>query len=205
MRLPKLSLFFGKAARARMKREGEGTNSLLHRSILFRNLRGFVDILPRLFTGNRFGEGSDDEPPPHAWNAVYFSGGWRLMDCTWGAGRVNPHTREFEPILNEHFFMTDPDELIHTHFPHDEAEKNYQKWQLLEEPISLDRFNTMPLLTSMFFEYAMKLSADLEMPIVVQDEIDVKIRAWEMIRYKYKFFKRGRVRSILSCNILLSI
>ena len=115
------------------------------------------------------------------------------MDCTWGAGRVNPHTKEFEALLNEHFFMTDPDELIYTHFPYDEAEKNYSKWQLLNQPVTLDKFNTMPLLTSMFFEYAMKLSSDQEMPIIVNESVDIKIKAWEVIRYKYKFFHRGRV------------
>ena len=97
------------------------------------------------FAGVHFGEGND--PPPHAWNAVYFLGGWRLLDCTWGAGQVNPETKEYEKLANEHYFLTDPDELIFTHFPYDEAEASYEKWQLLKQPISLNIFNQMPLLT----------------------------------------------------------
>ena len=116
-----------------------------------------------------------------------------MVDCTWGAGRVNPHTKEFEQALIEHFFLAEPDELIYTHFPHNEAEKNYEKWQLLATPVTLDKFNSMPLLNSMFFEYALKLSSDLQMPILAQDSVDVKIKAWEVIRYKYKFFLRDKV------------
>ena len=53
-------------------------------------------------------------------NFIYFSTilGWRLVDCTWGAGRVNPRTKQFERNLNEHFFLADPEELIYTHFPY---------------------------------------------------------------------------------------
>ena len=73
-----------------------------------------------IIKGTHFGQGND--PPPHAWNAVYLRGGWRLVDCTWGAGQVNPETQVYEKVANEHFFLTDPDELIYTHFPYDEAE-----------------------------------------------------------------------------------
>ena len=111
------------------------------------------------FAGVHFGEGND--PPPHAWNAVYFLGGWRLLDCTWGAGQVNPETKEYEKLANEHYFLTDPDELIFTHFPYDEAEANYEKWQLLKQPISLNIFNQMPLLTRFvifYFKNSFKLA-----------------------------------------------
>ncbi len=111
-----------------------------------------------------------------------------MVDCTWGAGRVHPGTRTFEKAPNEFFFLTDPEELIYTHFPHDESEKNYQKWQLLSSPISLETFNDMPLLTSMFFEYSLKLSLDLQAPILTNSFVDIKMKAWEVIRYKYKFF-----------------
>ena len=57
----------------------------------------------------------------HAWNAVYLAGSWRLVDATWGSGSYNPTTHRFERRLNEHFFLTDPEELIYTHFPYDEV------------------------------------------------------------------------------------
>ena len=64
---------------------------------------------------------------------------------------------------------------------------------MLATPVTLDSFNSMPLLNSMFFEHALKLSSDLEMPILAQDSVDVKIKAWEVIRYKYKFFLKDKV------------
>jgi len=115
--------------------------------------------------------------------------------CTWGAGRVNPRTKQFERNLIEHFFLADPEELIYTHFPYNEAEKNYEKWQLVATSVTLDSFNSMPLLNSMFFEHSLKLSSDLEMPILAQDSVDVKIKAWEVIRYKYKFFLKDKPES----------
>ena len=71
-----------------------------------------------LFVGNAFvpGEGID-----HAWNAVFISGSWRLLDCTWGAGKTDALGQHFKKQLDEHFFITDPDELIYTHFPYDEV------------------------------------------------------------------------------------
>ena len=86
-----------------------------------------------------------------------------------------------------------------------EAEKKYEKWQLLATPVTLDSFNSMPLLNSMFFEHALKLSSDLEMPILAQDSVDVKIKAWEVIRYKYKFFLKDKVNiTSISFTFLLS-
>ena len=65
--------------------------------------------------------GAAEGDPPHAWNAVNVAGSWRLLDCTFGAGKTNPDGLEFQKQLNEHFFLTDPDEFIFTHFPSDEV------------------------------------------------------------------------------------
>ena len=63
----------------------------------------------------------------------------------------------------------------------------YEKWQLLKQPITLEMFNDMPLLTSMFFAYSLKLPRDLPMPIVTNENIDIKILGYEVIRYRYRF------------------
>ncbi len=100
-----------------------------------------------LVSGTHFepgGSHAGHQPADHAWNAVFFYGGWRLLDCTWGAGRYNPAENAgatdsrsgsssvgtggtFEKELNEHYFLTDPDEMIYTHFPYDEVEPNYSR------------------------------------------------------------------------------
>lgn len=73
---------------------------------------------------HQFSPGSD---VPHAWNAVFLFGSWRLVDVTWGSGFTD-HTGSFQRKLNEHFFLTDPEALIWTHFPYDELEANYERY-----------------------------------------------------------------------------
>jgi transglutaminase/protease-like cytokinesis protein 3 len=84
----------------------------------FSHLNVLELFLSDLFVGNGFvpGEGID-----HAWNAVFISGSWRLLDCTWGAGKTDAAGQHFKKQLDEHFFIADPDELIYTHFPYDEV------------------------------------------------------------------------------------
>jgi len=84
-----------------------------------------------------------------------------------------------------------------------QTEKNYSRWQLLAKPVSLRSFNDMPLLTSQFFDYSLRLAGDggatpvgaaAGRPIAVRnlgstsEPIDVAVWAWEPVRYKYKFF-----------------
>ena len=60
------------------------------------------------FVGREY-TGDAQSDPPHAWNSVYISGSWRLLDFTFGAGKTNPDGLEFQKQLNEHFFLS----LIH--------------------------------------------------------------------------------------------
>ena len=80
-------------------------------------------------------------PTNHAWNAVHVVGQWCLIDCTWGTGIVNDeghYIREFENF----YFLTDPDQLISTHFPYMEKNRKESKsWQLLQRPLTLQTFN----------------------------------------------------------------
>ena len=79
-------------------------------AILIKTKLNFFNI----FLGDYFEFGKGES---HAWNAVFVFGHWRLIDCTWGAGVDAQGYKEIE----EHFFLTDPDEMIFTHFPHDEV------------------------------------------------------------------------------------
>ena len=75
-----------------------------------------------------------------------------------------------------------------------QSEANYEKWQLLENPLSLDQFNSLPMLTSMFFEYSLALQPDLPSPIIVHENAAIVISAWEAVRYKFKFFPVNKVK-----------
>ena len=80
----------------------------------------FINFPFSIISGREY-TGAAKDDPPHAWNAVHVAGSWRLLDCTFGAGKTNPDGLEFQKQLNEHFFLTDPDEFIFTHYPFDEV------------------------------------------------------------------------------------
>ncbi|XP_061192154.1 kyphoscoliosis peptidase-like [Saccostrea echinata] len=97
------------------------------------------------------------QPTNHAWNAVHVIGQWCLVDCTLGAGHVNDdghYTREFE----NYYFLTDPDQLISTHFPYMGNNKKESKaWQLLQKPLTLQTFNKNVKRTIKSFQWGVDL------------------------------------------------
>ncbi|CDS40088.1 Transglutaminase [Echinococcus multilocularis] len=90
----------------------------------------------------------------HSWNAVLVDGTWHLVDCHWAARRLIVKRASVENvryILDTFYFLTNPSQLIYTHFPHD------KDWQLLHHPITLEEFETLPLVKSAFFKYNLSL------------------------------------------------
>ena len=117
-------------------------------------------------------------------------------------GHYNEALEEFTFSLNEHYFLTDPDEMQFSHFPflqvqpHDEyifgethfvpqGEPDYDRWQLVSKPITLQQFNLKPHLSPAFFELGMEIVGEVpSTPWIVQDQGVLKIKAWDVIRYK---------------------
>ena len=87
-------------------------------------------------------------------------------------------------MLNEHFFLTDPSDLLLTHFPYVDNDDGYDKWQLVEKPISLDEFSCKPHLSHTFFSLGLQLTEQVPTPLVVEDTAILKIKGWEVIHYK---------------------
>lgn len=50
---------------------------------------------------------------------------------------------------DDHYFLTDPREFIYEFFP------LQQEWQLLKNPISLQDFEELPFVRSLFFRYGL--------------------------------------------------
>jgi hypothetical protein len=108
------------------------------------------------------------------WNAVFVNGEWRLIDPFWAhtsisygqyrdqisvdeEGQITLSTElgdtkgEPRPV-NEFFFLCDPDKFIWTHFPDDE------QWQLLDEPITVERFQEQPYFREYYHEIGLSVS-----------------------------------------------
>ena len=71
-----------------------------------------------------------------------------------------------------------------THFPFVESDPEYSRWQLVEDPITLEEFNSGPHLSPAFFEHGLELVDDIPTPMVVEDSAILRIKSWEVIRYK---------------------
>ena len=116
------------------------------------------------------------------------------------AGHYNETLEEFTFSLNEHFFLTDPDEMQFSHFPFlqvaqsqnvftnfVQGEPDYDRWQLVAEPITLEEFNLKPHLSPAFFELGMEVVGEVPTtPWIIQDQGVLRIKAWDVIRYKVR-------------------
>ncbi|KAL5964338.1 Hillarin [Taenia solium] len=102
----------------------------------------------------------------HSWNAVLVDGTWHLVDCHWAARRLIVKRASVENvryILDTFYFLTNPSQLIYTHFPHD------KDWQLLHHPITLEEFEALPLVKSAFFKYNLSLVSHRTAVILFSD------------------------------------
>ena len=68
-----------------------------------------------------------------------------------------------------------------------QGEADYDRWQLVAKPITLDEFNLKPHLSPAFFELGMQIVGDVPAtPWFVQDQGVLRIKAWDVIRYKVR-------------------
>ena len=112
----------------------------------------------------------EDDRFRNTWTAVSIDGSWCFVNCNWGARHVKAgssrtkaeltgHKRtkrdsddfgHFSYECDEFYFITDPEDHIYQHFPDDPS------WQLLECPITLSEFISLPVVKSPFFNYSLK-------------------------------------------------
>lgn len=136
----------------------------LHSKIISGYAKG-ADYRP----GQKFQPGSNQ----HSWNAVYIYGTWCLIDAHWAARRIigkQATTEEFHYQLDEYFFLTEPAQLIFTHFPDD------PKWQLLERQVTLEEFENMPHMKPQFFKYGLEFVSHRTAVVYGRGEINIRLR-----------------------------
>lgn len=106
----------------------------------------------------------------HDWNAVRIDGQWALVDCTWGAGRVDEQGR-FRRRFCEHYFATPPELFIYDHLPSDE------RWQLLGSAVSRAEFAGRVWVQPAFFEHGLRLVSHEGRAIEADSYLAVRIWA----------------------------
>ncbi|OTF83220.1 Hillarin-like protein [Euroglyphus maynei] len=148
--------------------------------VLFKRLCSYVGLHCVVIKG--YSKSAGYQPGVHfedsrfrnSWNAVYVAGGWRFVQCNWGARHlvnakeVGARSSSSPPSLlpssnianksatdslryeyDDHYFLTDPKEFIYEFFP------LQPEWQLLRCPISLREFEELPFVRSLFFRYGL--------------------------------------------------
>lgn len=103
------------------------------------------------------------------WNAVCVDGDWRFVDALWGACDVkDPGDGRGRFPCDERFFLTDPKDLMVTHFAAS------PRWQLLDSPRLIETFEESACLKNRFFELGMQVLSHPLCEIIAQDgECDV--------------------------------
>uniref|UniRef100_A0A3B3ZBE3 Transglutaminase-like domain-containing protein n=1 Tax=Periophthalmus magnuspinnatus TaxID=409849 RepID=A0A3B3ZBE3_9GOBI len=118
--------------------------------------------------GYRQGQSLRGVKSDHLWNAVLLSGQWFLLDACWGAGRVDMENESFVKF-DDFYFLTEPEEFIHSHFPDEE------RWQLLDRPISIEEFERKVFKTSAFFTLGLRLMQPHQCHILTDGEANISL------------------------------
>ncbi|CAF1546304.1 unnamed protein product, partial [Adineta ricciae] len=133
----------------------------------------------------------------NTWNAVVIDGEWRFVQCNWGARHLvmskdkkqvdvappKPTREKIKYQYDEHYFLPDPEDFILEFFPYK------TEWQLLESPITLQQFEQLPFVRSLFFHY--HLSFVNQQHAVIQTDnrgaCDIKLRMPDSLKHRLAF------------------
>ncbi len=106
----------------------------------------------------------------HDWNVVKLDGAWHLLDCTWGAGRLDERLL-FVPRFTDHYFLTPPELFSYDHFPKE------ARWQLLAAPLTRAEFLKRATVKVAFFENGLRLTSHPHARIICDGDLTVKVGA----------------------------
>jgi hypothetical protein len=148
----------------------------------------------------------------NSWTAVYITGSWCFINCNWGARHVKGHQvkregqaedmQKFFYKCDEFYFVTDPEDHIYQHYPND------PKWQLLECPITLTEFITLPVVKSPFFNYGLRFSVHYDCIQYTQNGIVVlQLKIPNLLGFGYTFEAKDKTinSSRLEGRVMLRI
>ena len=151
----------------------------------------------------------EDNQFRNSWNAVYVASGWRFVQCNWGARHlvnakeipkhgVMSKTGKSDSLryeYDDHYFLTDPKEFIYEFYP------LQREWQLLKHPITLQEFEELAFVRSLFFSYALYFPEESDTKAVLYTDnsgattlrigIPTRLSPTLIFHYNLKFFDRS--------------
>ena len=125
---------------------------------LFKNMCSFMKVESNIISGHTkikvssIEEGELIKEIENDWNSILIDDNYYLIDTTMGAGEC--FTDYFEKTFSDLYFGTKPEIFIRWHFPED------NKWQLLSEPYTFEKFESMALLYPYFYLFFKTISPD---------------------------------------------
>ena len=126
--------------------------------------------------------GSSFKRPNHAWNYVKIEGQWKPIEVTWGAGNVV--NKQFVRCVQDNYFLPAPEQFNLNHLPED------PKWQLLDNPISLEKFENMVMLYNPYFFYQMKVDTPERGTLNLKGNFKIQFEAPEHLVFKIELKDR---------------
>lgn len=117
----------------------------------------------------------------NTWNVVLVLGDWWPVQCNWGARHLvlnkdsnhNIDQKKTDKIryqYDEHYFLTDPDEFIQEFWAKD------PQWQLLERSITLEEFEAMPFVRSVFFHFSLEFLEPMKAVLYADTKGGVQVK-----------------------------
>jgi hypothetical protein len=144
-------------------------------AVLFKALAEAAGMKAEIILGHspKFKPGTPEDESGwvnHAWNAVQVAGRWQLVDCCWGAGYLDARSRFVQQFCS-HYCFTDPATFVYDHFP------AQPRWQLLDRPLSRERYLQLAQLRPAFFECGLRLISHTSGVIEADNQLAVTIDA----------------------------
>lgn len=127
---------------AKIYKSGKGTRAGL--SSLFKRMCSYLDLESDLIPGIlRYARGEME----YVWNYVVIDGEYYLLDV---ATVIEFNYMPGQLFDKDIFFGTEPEAFIRFHYPKE------KKWQLLSEPYTLEKFQSLTVLSPIFFMLNLK-------------------------------------------------
>lgn len=149
---------------------------------LFQRFCSELRLSSQKVTGYARGVGTSiaDENPRdsnHAWNIVKIEDCWYLVDCTWDSGYMSGGN-SVQSYTTDWLFLR-PEQFACSHLPTD------SRYQLIQPPLSLEKFSALPDFRPKLFELAGDSLASIKKQNYADDSFEFEFRVKDGYRLSF--------------------